>query len=262
MKRITFSLVLITMVISVLAQPPQAFKYQAVVRDATGEIISNQAVDVRISIHNATSGGTIVYQETFSETTNQFGLLNMEIGYGTTIIGSFSLIDWSAESKFIEIEIHDGGGYMSLGTSELFSVPYALYSNRSSDNYWGLNNSSIFFNSGKVGIGTTDPIAGLHLKGIGYPNSFMFLQSETGGDAGFRLYDGDEVKWHIFNKSTDDALYIYNADNTQTVFCADQSTGRVGIGTTTPAYRLEVNGKALIGNESKGIRFRNTGTNG
>lgn len=312
--------------VSLFCQPPFAFKYQAVVRDGTGEIISNQAVDIRISIHDATPGGTIVYQETFSETTNQFGLINLNIGLGTPLTGIFAYIDWSSDSKFIEVEIDDGSGYLSMGTSELFSVPYALYSKRSSDSYWDLYNSNIYYNSGNVGIGTNtpgnkleifgndsevglrirnsntyptvygelthalsggfkinstagggswadihfmtngttkmflesagrlgigtmSPGAGLHLKGSGYPSSFMYLQSETGGDAGFRIYEGDDVKWHIFNNSSEDALKIYNTDNSHIVFCADQSTGHVGIGTSTPDAYLHVDDRIRVGED-------------
>lgn len=112
----------------ILAQPPQAFKYQAVVRDNTGEILQNQQVDIRISIRNVWSGGTILYQETFTENTNNYGLVNLEVGNGTTTLGIFSNIQWGADKKFIEIEIDaDGGGYISMGTLELLSVPYALY---------------------------------------------------------------------------------------------------------------------------------------
>jgi len=53
----------IVVVISVFAQSPHAFKYQAVVRDNTGEITSNQTVSFRISIWNVTARGTIVNQE-------------------------------------------------------------------------------------------------------------------------------------------------------------------------------------------------------
>jgi trimeric autotransporter adhesin len=85
----------------------------------------------------------------------------------------------------------------------------------------------------RLGIGTTSPAAGMHLHGTGFPSSFMYLSSETGGSAGFRLYEGSTAKWHIFNSYTLDGLQIYN-DNGQTAFFADQSTGNVGIGTTTP----------------------------
>ncbi len=81
--------ILLTMAIALtsLAQFPQAFKYQAVVRDNVGEILENQLVSFRFSIRDVTAGGTIVYQETHSVTTKDFGLANLEVGNGTPTTG-------------------------------------------------------------------------------------------------------------------------------------------------------------------------------
>jgi|GEM_PF-6947608 len=129
MKKLAFSLILIALAIVATAQPPQAFNYQTIVRDAAGDILPNQLVAMRMSIRDASAVGTIIYQETFSETTNQFGLLNLNIGRGAPSIGTFSGIDWSNNSKFLEIEIDSEGGnnFVALGISELESVPYALH---------------------------------------------------------------------------------------------------------------------------------------
>ena len=82
MKKFILTASILILILAIYAQPPQAFKYQAVVRDNTGEIISNQAVGIQISIRNAIPNGYIVYQETFSVTTNEFGLVNLNIGSG------------------------------------------------------------------------------------------------------------------------------------------------------------------------------------
>jgi len=99
---------------------------------------------------------------------------------------------------------------------------------------------------GRVGIGTTSPSAGLHVKGNGWPNSFMYLEGDAGKDAGVRFYDGATVKWHMFNNAAQDALWIYNSDASHMVLCADQSSGNVGIGTASPAAKLHVNGMARV----------------
>ncbi|MCD4683825.1 MAG: hypothetical protein K8R86_11130, partial [Bacteroidales bacterium] len=173
---------LMTMILSgiMVAQPPQAIKYQAVVRDNIGEIIQNQSIGTRISIHDATTGGTIIYQETFTETTNNFGLVNLEIGTGTPVIGNFHYIDWGNNSKFLEVEIDPNGStnYTSLGTSQLASVPYAFFAKdvaNPDDGDWITSGNDIYSsNSGKVGIGTSTPEGKLSINSpsglIGYPS--------------------------------------------------------------------------------------------
>ena len=157
---ITLLVLALVSTVSIYSQPPQAFKYQAVVRDNAGEIRQSQEVGIRMNIHDQTAAGTIVYQETFSETTNDFGLVNLQIRNGTPTIGTFSAIDWGSNSKFLETEIDPTGGteYISMGTSELLSVPYALYSATSGGtSAWEQNGDTIYYETGIVGIGTTSP---------------------------------------------------------------------------------------------------------
>ncbi len=97
--------------------------------------------------------------------------------------------------------------------------------------------------SGKIGINKANPEAGLHLYGNGFPNSFMYIQSASGQDAGFRLYEGTSVKWHIFNNSALAGLQIYNTDGNTAIF-AKQSNAYVGLGTTSPTQKLHVVGNA------------------
>jgi 4-diphosphocytidyl-2C-methyl-D-erythritol kinase len=96
-----------------------------------------------------------------------------------------------------------------------------------------------YFNASYVGIGTSNPSSGLHIKGAQYPESFLFLESANSQDAGIRLYEGTTDKWHIFNNSTLGGLHIYNTSG-QTVLFASQSNGNVGIGTTSPSTNLVV----------------------
>jgi hypothetical protein len=131
MKKIVLSALLFAALsFTGFAQSPEGFKYQAVVRDASQNILPNQAVGVQITILQGSATGTVVYQETFSSTTNGYGLINLAIGNGTVVSGTFSAIDWSAGPYFIETAIDAAGGtnYAVMGTSQLLSVPYALYS--------------------------------------------------------------------------------------------------------------------------------------
>ena len=110
-------------------QSPQYFKYQAVVRDASGNILPSQAVSFKISIIQTSPSGTVVYAERHAATTNEFGMVNLTIGGGTVLSGSFSSIDWGSGPYFLKVEFDPAGGtnYTVMGTSQLLSVPYALF---------------------------------------------------------------------------------------------------------------------------------------
>lgn len=114
-------------------QAPEKFKYQAVVRNEAGEIVSDQVIGVKLDIHQSTEDGTVVYGETFTVTTNSYGLIYLNIGEGDVTEGSFSSVDWENGPFYINTSIDFDGGvaFSSLGTSELLSVPYALFSNKS-----------------------------------------------------------------------------------------------------------------------------------
>jgi hypothetical protein len=133
-KHFTFFLTVVMVFLSVCAyaQSPQKFNYQAVCRDNGGNILASQPVILRVSIHDLTQSGTVLFKETHSVTTNNFGLVNIPIGGGTLISGNFSTIPWGTGSKFLEIELSTDAGltYNSAGTPQLLSVPYALYANQ------------------------------------------------------------------------------------------------------------------------------------
>lgn len=113
-----------------LAQAPQAFKYQTIVRNNSGDLIISQLVSFRIGIVEDSINGTLVYSEIHSDTTNQFGLVSLEIGKGTFDSGVFKDINWGASSHFLQIELDETGGsnYQFMGTSQLLGVPYSLNS--------------------------------------------------------------------------------------------------------------------------------------
>lgn len=132
MKKIktTFIITLAHLLIctSLMAQAPQGFEYQAVVRNASGNILVSQSVGLQITLKQGSPSGTNVYQETFSTITNLYGLVNLQIGSGTTI-DDFTTIDWATGPYFIEVALDVTGGtsYSVMGTSQLLSVPYALH---------------------------------------------------------------------------------------------------------------------------------------
>lgn len=97
-----FALMIIT-IANIFAQSPQAFKYQAVVRNVNGDIITEQNVSVRVSILQDRVSGTIVYSETHTPTTNDFGIINLKIGNGSNVSGDFASIDWGSDDYFLQI---------------------------------------------------------------------------------------------------------------------------------------------------------------
>ncbi len=112
------------------AQVPQAIPYQAVARDTTGVLLAHTNISLRFTIHDSIMAGTVVYQETQNVTTNVLATFTVNIGMGTVVSGTFAGIIWGINSKFLQVEIDPTGGtsYISMGTQQLLSVPYALYS--------------------------------------------------------------------------------------------------------------------------------------
>jgi len=133
MKKNTLVLLLLSSFTILFAQAPQKMNYQSVIRKTDGTLLANTSVGIKTSILLGSATGTATYVETQTITTNTNGLATMEIGGGTPVTGTFSGIDWGAGSHFVKTEIDPAGGtnYTISGTSQLLSVPYALYAGSS-----------------------------------------------------------------------------------------------------------------------------------
>ncbi|MFN8254438.1 MAG: hypothetical protein U0W24_02035 [Bacteroidales bacterium] len=126
---VSFLLILIEFNFTAFGQTPQAFKYQAVARDLSGNVLVSKNISLRISILQGSVSGSSVYIETHSKTTNAFGLVDLEIGNGSSPTGNFSTINWAVASYYLKVEMDPSGGsdYQLMGTAQLLSVPYALH---------------------------------------------------------------------------------------------------------------------------------------
>src|SRR3989339_2277409 len=154
------------------AQSPQAFRYQAIARNSAGAVIQNQQVGFKISLLLGTSNGTVVYSEEHTATSNQFGLVNLEIGNGSNPSASFSSVDWSTGPYFIKIEMDATGGntLSEMGTTQLLSVPYALFAASGNTGPQGLQ--------GEQGLAGQDGQQGsAGLDGIGIQSSYILNDS-------------------------------------------------------------------------------------
>ena len=129
----------------VFSQAPDAFNYQAVLRDAEGELLRSELVHLKVSVLSGGHGEVLDYAETHIIRTSDFGQVDLKIGMGLATKGVFSVMDWSIGSKWIKIDIdkNKDGDYHSLGQSRLLSVPYALYAKNVSGNSTMRTNSAM-----------------------------------------------------------------------------------------------------------------------
>ena len=118
------------------SQVPDKMSYQAVVRDADNNLISNQPIGLKLSIIEGTTSGSAVFEETHTVNSNMNGLVSIIINEGSTISGDFATINWSSNSYFIKAEIDPNGGsnYTITGIQQVLSVPYALHA-QTADNF-------------------------------------------------------------------------------------------------------------------------------
>lgn len=226
---------------ALLSQSRDAFNYQAVVRDNGGNLIANQNVSFRISILKSTADGTSVYSETHTTTTSSQGIVALQIGNGSIVSGDFPAIQWGSDVYFTQIEVDTNGGedFQLLGTTQLLSVPYALHAKTIDQEnlIWLKNSSEAITYDGRVSLGPSTSndhqlVVDQDFLGIlfdrnnadfGNTNADIGISS-NGGIPGLRMRVSAD------NGATfSDGIFITENAN-------------VGIGTTTPHYKLDVTG--------------------
>jgi len=150
MKKFTFFLLVLTLFFeSTEGQVPLSFKYQTVIRNSAGQVIANQPVSLTMEILKGIETGPVVCSEIFDCITNEFGLVNLEVG--SQDASGFEAIDWGAGPYFLRVSLNG----TVLGTSELLSVPYALYAkNAGNGGFWIKQGNNIYYSQGSVGIGS------------------------------------------------------------------------------------------------------------
>lgn len=148
---------------------PQGINYQCIVRNnQTGDPITNQTVTILFAIRNGSPTGSVDYQEKHVSATNDFGLVNLIIGRGQPQVNTFAGINWAGGSKFLTVLLETSPNvFDEIGTSELLSVPFALYAQNgggggSADN-WG--SQTAFTNNGLTGNGLANNPIGLAPQG-------------------------------------------------------------------------------------------------
>ena len=120
-------LFLMCTVMQVQAQTPQGFNYQATVRDGSGNLLLSTNVNFRFNLIQGLQTNAPIYTETHTVVTDGIGQVSLVIGQGVASAGTFTTIDWSLGNYSLAIELDTGNGYTAMGTTQLLSVPYALY---------------------------------------------------------------------------------------------------------------------------------------
>ena len=200
--------------ITLLGQVPQSFKYQAVARDAVGNLMADQSMVLRVSLHEGSAEGEEIYSEQQIQT-NLFGLFSLKIGAGKSTKGDFSTVVWDKKSIWLSIDLKDSnsGFYRLLSSSELLSVPYALHAASAST----LTNGS--------GSNRT------------LQDSAWALQGNIGTSATVN-----------FIGTTDFEDLVFRANGTERMRIKAQ--GEIGIGLISPSTNLEIRGDFRAGDGS------------
>ena len=186
MKNLFVIFAAITLTANIFAQSPNEMSYQAVIRNASGALVQNSNVGIRVSILQGSSSGSIIYEETLSAVTNANGLLSIEIGSGSIVIGLFSKINWANGPYFIktETDINGGTNYSISSVSQLLSVPYALYASNAGnvpDSIWLKSGNNLYYNNGYLGLGTNNPTHYITIQenAINSDRNFILLKNTS-----------------------------------------------------------------------------------
>ena len=182
-KHLTLLTIFLLCATSLLAQAPQTFSYQAVVRTANNTLVSNTMVGVRVSIVQGSETGNVVYSETHTVISNANGLVTLSIGDGSVLHGVFGNIDWTNGPYFLKTDIDPNGGnsYMVSTTQRLQSVPYALYAGTSANGFSGDYND----------LTNTPTIPVVPENVSAFTNDAGYLTTYTETDPQFNAWDKD-----------------------------------------------------------------------
>lgn len=160
----------------VLAQVPEKFSFQGVAKNSLGQpLVTGSDIVVRFTIHSGNANGVVVYKESHTATVDAGAIFNLMIGGGTIIQGDFKAIDWNVNQYYFQVEIDTGAGFTDIGTSQLLSVPYAMYSKRAES--W--QNDFPVVQTGTVGSGKSISSIGAGARMIWYPHKAAFRAGEN-----------------------------------------------------------------------------------
>jgi uncharacterized protein (TIGR02145 family) len=219
MRKLFTLMIAVFLTAALWAQSPEKMSYQAVIRDADNNLVTNQPTGMQISILQGSANGAAVYVETQSSTTNENGLVSIEIGAGTVVSGDFAAIDWANGPYFIKTETDPTGGaeYTITGVSQLLSVPYALHA-KTAENV-----------TGDISITEEDPVFAAWDKSTGISiteSQISDLQSYIATELDPQFTGWDKSSGIVITESQISDLQTYLTSESDPAFAGwDKSTG-------------------------------------
>jgi len=243
------------------AQAPQAINYQAIARAGNGGLLVNQTLNLRLSILEGGPQGSVVYQESQSSLTNQFGLFTLKVGQGQAITGTFSQIPWANGDMWASVEINQAGSFISIGETQLLSVPYALYALESGSG-GGTGPVGPQGPPGPVGasgpagadgapgpVGPQGPPGADGAQGPAGPQG----PPGTGGASNAWLLAGNEAVAGEFIGTTNNEALQFRVNNQAR---AQITSNGFGIGTVSPLFSMDI--RSTSANLSGSFQLANT----
>lgn len=247
-KTITLAIAFLMNVV-VFAQAPEMMSYQAVIRDAADNLVASSPIGMKISILQGSPSGIAAYVETHTPTSNQNGLISIEIGNGTIVSGDFAAIDWTNGPYFVKSETDPTGGtsYTITGISQLLSVPYALHAGNA---YWEKHPTQDKVRyTGQVGVrgypGSHDTLVDLKIYSLPEPFSEGTIRlTGTNENTSYSQWTDLKSSYDGYITSSKFSIYTRNKGEMNENFVIN-SLGYTGIGISSPVANFHLQNRGF-----------------
>ena len=209
-KSLSLIVFFISLIVSIMAQPPQRMTYQAIIRNSNNELVANQQIGIRVSILQDNINGGAVFMEKHTVTTNAYGLATIQIGTGTPLlVNTLAGIEWGKHNFFVktEVDITGGTNYTIVGTQQLLTVPYSFYS----ESAHKVDTALYAAAAGSATTSITASFANTAHTAIYADTADYSAQSNYSANAYNSIY-ADTAKFLLNAQNSDTAKFAYNSD--------------------------------------------------